>query len=77
MLRRGGFFGPNAAGKSSFIKSIAFARDFIVDGQKSGKGIRIDQFKLEKDDIYQFEQYPEDEFWIVTDVNKNWSCVKI
>lgn len=34
---------------------------------------RIDQFKLEKDDIYQFEQYPEDEFWIVTDVDKNWS----
>lgn len=34
---------------------------------------RIDQFKLEKDDIYQFSQYPEDEFWIVTDVDKNWS----
>lgn len=34
---------------------------------------RIDQFKLEKNDIYQFEQYPEDEFWIVTDVDKNWS----
>ena len=45
VLRRGGFFGPNASGKSSFIKSIAFARDFIVDGQKSGKGIRIDQFR--------------------------------
>lgn len=34
---------------------------------------RIDQFKLEKDDIYQFSQYPDDEFWIVTDVDKNWS----
>lgn len=34
---------------------------------------RIDQFKSEKDDIYQFSQYPEDEFWIVTDVDKNWS----
>ena len=45
VLRRGGFFGPNASGKSSFIESIAFARDFIVDGQKSGKGIRIDQFR--------------------------------
>ena len=31
---------------------------------------RIDQFKLEKDDIYQFSQYPDDEFWIVTDVEK-------
>ncbi len=34
---------------------------------------RIEQFKLEKNDIYQFDQYPEDEFWIVTDVDKNWS----
>ena len=38
VLRRGGFFGPNASGKSSFIESIDFARDYIVDGQKSGKG---------------------------------------
>ncbi len=34
---------------------------------------RIEQFKLEKNDIYQFTQYPDDEFWIVTDVDKNWS----
>lgn len=34
---------------------------------------RIDQFKLEKDDIYQFFRYSDDEFWIVTDVDKNWS----
>ena len=33
---------------------------------------RIDQFKLEKEYIYQFSQYPEDEFWIVTDVDQNW-----
>ena len=51
VLRRGGFFGPNASGKSSFIESIAFARNFIVDGQKSGKGIRIDQFKGNFEDL--------------------------
>lgn len=51
VLRRGGFFGPNASGKSSFIESIAFARDFIVDGQKSGKGIRIDQFRGEFEEL--------------------------
>ena len=51
VLRRGGFFGPNAAGKSSFIKSIAFARDFIVDGQKSGKSIKVDQFKGDIEDL--------------------------
>lgn len=34
---------------------------------------RIEQFILEKNDIYQFSQYPDDEFWIVVDVDKNWS----
>lgn len=33
---------------------------------------RIDTFKVQNSD-YQFEAYPEDEFWIVTDVDKNWS----
>ena len=51
ILRRGGFFGPNASGKSSFIESIDFARDFIVDGQKSGKGIKIDQFRGDFEDL--------------------------
>ena len=51
VLRRGGFFGPNASGKSSFIESVDFARDFIVDGQKSGKGIKIDQFKGENEKL--------------------------
>lgn len=34
---------------------------------------RIDRFKEEKNDIYQFSEYPDDEFWIVTDVDQNWS----
>ena len=51
VLRRGGFFGPNASGKSSFIESIAFARNYIVDGQKSGKGTGIDQFRGDFKDL--------------------------
>jgi len=51
VLRRGGFFGPNASGKSSFIESIDYARDYIVDGQKSGKGTRINQFRGEFEDL--------------------------
>ena len=51
VLRRGGFFGPNASGKSSFIESIAFARDFIVNGRKSGRGTRVNQFKGDFDDL--------------------------
>lgn len=34
---------------------------------------KIDWFKKEKNDIYQFSKYPDDEFWIVTDVDQNWS----
>lgn len=51
VLRRGGFFGPNASGKSSFIESIAFARDFIVSGRKSGRGTRVNQFRGDFDDL--------------------------
>lgn len=62
VLRRGGFFGPNASGKSSFIESIAFARDFVVNGRKSGKGTKINQFKgnfsdLEGLSTFQFVFY--------------------
>lgn len=62
VLRRGGFFGPNASGKSSFIESIDFARDFIVDGQKSGKGTGVNQFRGDFEDLegissFQFMLY--------------------
>ena len=51
VLRRGAFFGPNAAGKSNFIKSIEFARDYVVEGKKSGKSTGIDQFKADIADL--------------------------
>lgn len=51
VLHRSGFFGPNASGKSSLIESIAFARNFIIDGQKSGKGITIDQFRGDNENL--------------------------
>ncbi len=51
VLCRGGFFGPNASGKSSFIESIRYARNYIVDGQKSGKSTRIEQFRGELEDL--------------------------
>lgn len=62
VLRRGGFFGPNASGKTSFIESVKFARDFIVNGQKSGKGTGVKQFKgnipeLHEKSTFQFMFY--------------------
>ena len=52
VLRRGGFFGPNASGKSSFIESVAFARNYICDGRKSGRGTEIVQFKGDFEDLH-------------------------
>lgn len=37
---------------------------------------RIGRFKQEKNTIYEFSKYPEDEFWIVTDVDENWGLWK-
>jgi hypothetical protein len=32
---------------------------------------RIDKFKQEKEPIYEFSKYPDDEFWIVSDIDDN------
>lgn len=66
ILKRGAFYGPNASGKSSFIESIDFARDFIVDGSPSGKGTAINQFKggfedLGQQSVFQFTFLAEDD----------------
>ncbi len=68
VLRRGGFFGPNAAGKSSFIESINFARNYVADGQKSGKGTGVNQFRGNFEDLegissFQFMFYREGEVY--------------
>lgn len=34
---------------------------------------RIEKFKAERNQDFQFDAYPEDEFWIITDVDKNWT----
>lgn len=59
VLKRSAFYGPNASGKSSFIESINFARNFIVDGIPSGKGTGINQFKgcfedLDNQTVFEF-----------------------
>lgn len=38
---------------------------------------KIDTFKTEKREIYEFEKYPEDEFWVVTDVDNNLSADRV
>lgn len=68
VLRRGGFFGPNASGKSSFIRSIHFARNYIIDGQKSGKGTGVEQFKgdldeLDGNSLFQFMFYVDEDVY--------------
>lgn len=51
ILRRGALLGPNASGKSNFIQSLDFARDYIVEAQKSGNKTGVPQFKGEFSDI--------------------------
>lgn len=45
LLRRGILFGPNASGKSAFIESVEFARDYIIDGQKSSRTTGVNGFR--------------------------------
>lgn len=44
-----------------------------VLGQNKPKQLveKINRFKEEKEDIYQFSKHKEDEFWIVTDIDQN------
>ena len=68
ILRRGALFGPNASGKSNFVESIDFARDYVVEAQKSGSMTGIRQFKGEFSDIgqsstFQFMFYQDKEVY--------------
>ncbi len=45
ILRRGALFGHNASGKTSLIKSVEFAKKYVVYGRKSGTGTGVDQFR--------------------------------
>lgn len=51
VLRRGAFFGPNASGKSNFIESIDFAKEYITEARKSGTGTGVPQFKVNIEDL--------------------------
>ena len=68
VLKRAAFFGPNASGKSNFIKSLAFVKNFILEGQLSEKTIRIEQFKgnseeLDNKSLFQFMMYIDGEVY--------------
>lgn len=65
ILRRGALLGPNASGKSNFIRSLDFARNYIVEAQKNGNKTGITQFKGEfsdigKDSTFQFMFYQKE-----------------
>lgn len=68
ILRRGCFFGPNASGKSTFIESIDFSVEYILNSKKSGKTTGINQFKgnfkdLEEISTFQFMFYIDEEVY--------------
>lgn len=59
VLKRGVFFGPNASGKTNFIKSLYFIRNYILNEQNSGNIIKVDQFKANENQnsFFQFLIY--------------------
>lgn len=68
VLHRGVLFGANASGKSAFMESIRFAKRFITQGQRSGRRIRVNQFKkpiaeLEGLTTFQFLLYINGEIY--------------
>lgn len=68
ILQKGVLFGANAAGKSNFVESMRFARDYIVWGQRSGCKTGVEQFGTsiaELDDIssFQFTLYAQGQIY--------------
>lgn len=57
VLRRGAFFGPDASGKSVFIESMEYARNFIVEGKKSGKNTGVEQFDGNIEELFQLTTF--------------------
>lgn len=45
VLRRGALFGPNASGKTSFIESVDYAKEYIVKGPQSNRIAKVNQFR--------------------------------
>ena len=45
ILKRGAFFGPNASGKTSFIDSLSYAKDYITRAPKNAPVTKVNQCK--------------------------------
>lgn len=69
VLKRGVFLGPNASGKTSFVQSLAYARNYIIkEGAKILPATRVNQFKervTEFDNVttFQFIMYIDKEIY--------------
>lgn len=51
VLKRGVFFGPNASGKTSFVKSLEYARNYIVKGPRNSSVTKVNQFRGEIEEL--------------------------
>ena len=45
VLKRGIFFGPNASGKTSFISSLEYAKNYVLKGPMSNSLTKVNQFR--------------------------------
>lgn len=66
-LKAAVIYGANASGKSNFIKSISFARNYIVQNEKMNVGnnpcFRLDGNSVNKPTIFNFEIKLEDKLY--------------
>ena len=49
LLRGAAFYGANASGKSNFVKALAFAKKFILEGLRPKESILVESFRLDSD----------------------------
>lgn len=59
LLRGAAFYGANASGKSNFVKALAFAKKFILDGLRPKESVPVESFRL---DAERFQSPSEFEF---------------
>ncbi len=59
LLRGAAFYGANASGKSNFVKALAFAKKFILEGLRPKESVPVESFRL---DAERFQSPSEFEF---------------
>jgi len=69
VLKSAVLYGANASGKTNFVRSLDFVKNFVVNGKKQDEPIFIEKFKfdnksLDRPSSFQFEFYIENRIYL-------------